>query len=749
MNNNKKIIISLGIIFSFVLLSISILKISINILYPGNELHNSLKDSFKDIFGKAIKFDTLYFKYNGDIILHNFYLSNTNDFNDNINLIKCQEITIDTFLFDLIRKKVTISGVYMVGPEVTILKNYGKTYYETFIDDMIGGIDKEKIDKFVTNGFRFELTDSNLSFRETFQNSKSDINFYNLDLKIKYKNNSITYRSYGNIQDKIRDSWFKSSYRVIGKIYLNKEFSEAEIKLENFDLTHLNNIVNDRLSSRTLFTGTFSGELEYSSENDNISCEGSTDTSSLNFYYYEKDIPYQLFKNENFDTSFKFNMSKKLDRLIIEKFEIDDGTLELSSFFDYLENDYLSVQLKSNKIDLKDLSESFYPFKNCNYSGEVSFDGVCKYNIKEKKPDNLNVNLTLNKFNIISLKENCSDLTNVKDCNISLSADKDKIILKTNFSAGKSDLNISSNSRILSWNPVKSTNSIEVFSKKMDDDLLKAILKNTISNVYNLAYVDMFQNFDEQRNFLKEPEGIFINDNDVSIKLHAEKLFIAGKSYLNNLNIDLSLTKGILKTNNFTLDGYNGIYNFNLYTSLNQEYPFFKFSAEAKDLDLNRISYDSGLDYSFGGKLSLDLNFETSAYRIGQVVENGKAGLNISVKDGYINNTPIQNKLSGFLTRNNYTGVFNRKIDFSNFSISFNQSANNFYIKNFAMNSANLSFNSYGIFTEEEGLKVPLNLNITNENKTDRVPLEISGYLETPCIQIKSTNKTKNESLCF
>ena len=364
MNQNKKFIISLGVIFSVMLLSFSILKISINILYPVNELSNSLKDTFKDIFGKAIKFDSLHFKYNGDIVLQNFYLSNTNDFNDNINLIKCREITIDTYLLDLIRKKVTFSGVYMSEPEITIIKNYGKTYNETFIEELINGINENKIKQFITEGFRFELTDSSLAFRETLKNSKSELDLYNLDLMIKYKSDYITYRSYGTIQDRINNSWFKKSrYRVKGKIFLNKDHSESDIELENFDLSHLNNLLNDRLTTRTLMAGTFSGELKLINENDVIKCKGSTDTSSLNILYYENDTPFPFIKDEDFETEFSFNISRNCERLTVDKLVIDDDIVELSTSVDFLKNDFISFQIKSNIINLDELSEKFFIFK--------------------------------------------------------------------------------------------------------------------------------------------------------------------------------------------------------------------------------------------------------------------------------------------------------------------------------------------------------------------------------------------------
>jgi hypothetical protein len=747
MNHNKKIIISLGIVFSVVLLSISILKISINILYPGNELSDSLKDSFKDIFGKAIKFDSLYFKYNGDIILQNFYLSNTNDFNDNINLIKCREITIDTNLFDLVRKKVTFAGVYMIEPEVVIIKNFGKTYHETFIDDLIGNTDKDSIRKFVKDGFIFELIDSNLTFRETFRNSKSEINITDFDFKIKYKNNSISYRSYGIIHDKIRDSWFKSSYKASGKIFLDRNYSESDIELKNFDLTHLNNLLNDQFTTRTLVTGNFSGDLNFISDNEIIKCKGSTETSALNLFYYENDTPYPFFRNEDIITDFNFNISKKFDKLTIDNLKIDDGTFKITVSFDYLKDDFVSIKLDSNKIDLDELSDSIYFFKNCSYNGYISFNGICRFSLKDNKPENLNFNFKMNNFNILPDNKNTRSLTDIKDGNISLTADNNKIALKTDFKSGKSDFIVSYNGLISNWSPVKSENSIEISSKKLELDLLRELFTGAIKKVYNLAYVDMFQNFDQQMNFLKEPEGIFINNNDISLKLYAEKLVVAGNSHLNNLNLNLSLIKGIVKTNNFTLDGYNGIYTFNLYSSLRQEYPFFKFDASAKDLDLTGISNNSGINYFFGGKFSLDMNFETSAYRIGQVVENGKASLDIEITDGYIDNTPIQLKLNDFMVRNNYNNVFNSIIYFPRFTISFSQSANNFYIRNFNLNGTYISFNCYGTYTEDDGLKIPVSLNITKENTTDRVPLEIYGSLAAPCLKVKSKEKT--ETTCF
>jgi hypothetical protein len=467
----------------------------------------------------------------------------------------------------------------------------------------------------------------------------------------------------------------------------------------------------------------------------------------MDFFYYEKNSPYPLFKNKDIETNFSFNLSENMDRLKIDKLEIDDGVINLTSSIDYAMDDFFSIELKSNKINLTDLSESFFLFRNSSYTGEMSFSGICNYKIKENTPEVLDFNLSLKKFNIIPNEKKNKNFKHIENGEILLTVKKDKIILKSDFKSGKSDFNITFDSLISGWNPIKSSNNIEIKSKIIELNLLKILLKNTIKKIYNMAYVDMFQNFDEQRNFLKEPEGIFLNNNDISLKLNAEKLIIAGKAYLNSLVMDISLLKGILKTNNFKLEGYDGIYSFNLYSSLRQEYPYFKFTSEAKNIDLDRISYESGLTYSFGGKLSLDAGFETSAYRIGQVVENGKANVNISVQNGYLNNTPVQNKLHTLLSNNNQKDVFNKRLDFSSYSIGIMQSGTNFYIKNFSLNSPDMSFSSYGSFTDESGLKIPLNLNVIKEKTIERVPLEINGNLETPCVKVKSKNET--ESVCF
>ncbi|MCL1833471.1 MAG: hypothetical protein FWG49_03110 [Leptospirales bacterium] len=757
MNINKKILILIGIVFSVIILSIAIMKISLSVLYPENLLTNFLKVGFKDLFGKAIKFDTAYIKFNGNIAVKNFYLSNSDDFNDNINLVKCDEIIIHTSFPDLIRKKITFTGISMIEPNITINKNYGRTYADVFIDDIVSAPNKEKLNEYIADSFRFELLGSTLSFTEVFKNSKSVLDFYNLDLKFWYNGEYITYKSKGNIHDKVREGWFKCSYSSKGKIYLDKNDYEAQFEVKNFDLNYLTGMLNDNFTNKVQIFGVFDGKFHIASNDDINTCNGKINISSLDISYYLQDDQYPLFKKEKIKSEFKVHFSNEWDKFTIDRFEIDNGAIQLSSTFDYSKDNLLSMKVNSNNIDLDKLSESVHLFRNCKYNGEANINGRCVYSLKDKKAEDIELKLSIENFNIMPLNENSHDMSNVIDGYLLLKADKEKISLRSKFISDISDIDITYSGQILKWQPIKSSNKIEIYSKNLQLNFLSEIVLSGIRKIYSMAYIDLLRNFDEQRDFLTEPEGIFINNNDITFKLQADQLYVAGESYLNNFDMDISLIKGTLKTNRFSAYGYNGIYRLDLYSYLRQSYPFFRMRGVFSGIDLGAISADSKLDYSFGGNLSVNISFEADAYRVGQIVENARAGIDISIRDGYINNIPFQKKLNEFFNQNGYQDRLNRSVDFKNFSLNFVQSANNYFIRNFSLQSAGIYFGAYGSYSVEHGLNIPVTLSIPQQDKKiDKIPLEIVGNLEAPCINVKAAKgKDKKEQslppepLCF
>ena len=377
---NKKIIISIGIVLCSIIIGMAAMKITVSVLYPENVLTNFLKSGFKDIIGKAIKFDTIYIKFNGNIVVKNFCLSNSDDFNDNINLIKCDEIIIHTSFFDLIRKKIIFTGISMIEPQITIIKNYGKTYKEALIDDIARDINGDKIGGYTGNSFGFNLINATLSFTDIFKNSKSVLNFYNLDLKIKCNGEYITYKSSGNIQDRARTGWFKSGYNSNGKIYLDKKSYEAILEIKSFDLNYLTSMLNDIFTDKPQVYGVFDGKFAIINNDDIATCSGEMDISSLDLFYSLQSDQYPLFKKENIKSEFNMNFSGELNKFTIDQLKIDNGSLQLTSTFDYSQDGLLSIKINSNKVNLEKLSETVYFFRNCKYNGEANINGKWVYN---------------------------------------------------------------------------------------------------------------------------------------------------------------------------------------------------------------------------------------------------------------------------------------------------------------------------------------------------------------------------------
>lgn len=746
MNYNKKIIIALGIFFSTVLISMSIIHITLNFMYPGNQLAESIKENFKDSFGKSIKFDSMIFRYNGDIILHNFYLSNTTDFNDNVNLIKCSEVVIDTYLLDLLREKITFSAVIMFEPEINIIKNYGKSYTDTFITDIVAGFKNDKINQFITKRFSIVLTDSQLFYREIFKKSKTSVDFFDVDIDILYNGDELEYEIDGSIVNNNISRWRSCGFDVEGEVTFNEAKSRNRVKFSNIDISIVNNFLAEIYNDPVVLKGELSGDLSFNTDKENIDIRAEIDACDI--YASGSDSSSGFFlKDESIKFEFDITALSTLERMKINKFKIDDDILAIELKSEYVKGEQLSLAIHSNKIDLSLLSGKFIPFKHATYEGDFFFNGSFKFNLKDMVPEDLGLDVKLNGFSITPSEISDNKLKIIKQCNALVAADKEKLLLKSKFNLGDTDVDITFNSQISGWNPFVSKNQVEILSKKMELALLRQAVMAGIDSIYNMAYVDMFQNFDEQRNFLKEPEGIFINNNDLNLTVKAEKLLIVNGAAFDDFNINFKLEKGFLKTELFSLQGYEGVFSLDVYAAFRQEYPFIKIAGGVENLNIAKMSVDSDSAIQAAGILTSDFKFETNAFRVGQIVENGRAAFNISIKDGYFSKTENINKLDNFIKDSGYIQSLPQILPFNSFTFTFMQSANEYYIKNFSMTGNKCSFSAYGKFTEEDGLNVPLNLNINSDNTFTKIPLLISGNLRSPCVKINE--KKKQDYICF
>lgn len=744
MRYKERFIFFLGIFSIAVIIFIVVANISIKILYPINIISESLKENFKDSFGKSIKFDRLLFRYNGDIVLYNFYLSNSTDFNDNINLIHCRYVVINTSLIDLLRKKVVFSGIEMYKPTIFLIKNYGKSYYETFVADLIEGTKNEKIRDSLSDDFITEIKNAKIYYREIFSKGKGFIELDDVNVTINYNRQRIAYDIEGDIENK-KFSFFSQSYILAhGKIDVKNNSSSNELKFKNIDISYFNKILEEKYTDPLLFEGKISGKIQFWGNEKGISARTNVELQNVSASFFNNSS-HKIIKKYSASIFGDLYFDRDLSQIIAKSINIDDDITNLKFSFSYKENERIKFDITSREIDLEDLSYVFSPLPTSTYDGKIKIDCKIDYDFILKNFDELNLKTIVKNFNLTPLRT--EDFKGISNCNIAIDCQKTAIKIETSFQNGKNDISAELNSVVKNWNPFMSETTVNLNSKHVGIDIIFKGLISILNVVYNAAYADMFQNFDEQRNFLKEPEGVFINNNDFAINIKADTVGVLENSFLNDFKVALILKKGTLKTEYFSLNGYDGLYSFDVYAAFHQEYPFIKLEGGVKDFNLTKLYADSNMADKCAGILSIDYKFETNAFRVGQIIENGRGTINLSVKNGVLSKFKILKNLNQLLSDNGYIERLQDPLTFNNFTITLQQSANEFYIRNFALSGDNCAFSAYGKYSEDEGLDVPFNLNIKSENSYSRIPFRIIGNLTSPCIKIDT--KKSQGFLCF
>ncbi len=745
---DKKFIIFIGFFFLLSAASTGLLKITLNIMYPGKQLALVIKESIKDTFGKAVKFDSYYFRLNGDIVLLNFYLSNTTDFNDNLNLVKCYKIVIDTDILSVLSNDIAINGVYIYEPELIIVKNYGKKYYDVVEDNFTSGINRELFEKLAGNGFFINIYDGKGSYREMFRNGKNTILFNDFNLKIKYRDKKIRYNASGDIIRRDKSLIDTCSFTLKGLLDTLTMKSESRFCIDDFDIIQLEEYLTDKNLTEYKITGDLSADIRISHADNFTRFNGDCSIDDLECFKQSENCVRYLCRKENISSEFNLYFSDDLSLICVERALVADGIFSINGNMEYQFGQKLSLDFSSNRIKLEELSDYWIFFNGCEYSGYLDLSGKLIYRLDENRPEEIAIGFNLDKFNLRKTAETDPRKMIVKNCNTGLRLNKEKINFTSIFSTAASDFKISSETSITNWSPFTSSTKLSSSSDKLELRLIKNGFVSFVEFIYDEAYIDMFQNFDEQKNFLKEPEGIFLSNNNVEINVTADSVPVAGNSSLGGFNINLALVNGTLKTKNFSLNGFSGIFAFNIYAAFRQDYPFIKIAGSLSGLDLGVLSASSGLTYGFSGILGGECKFETSAYRIGQVIENGNASVSISVSAGSLENVHLLKTIHENIASNGYYCDKFDSITFNSASLDFVQVGGSFYVKKINASGPGIYLNGYGrYFGEEGGLRLPLNVQVKNGTEYVRVPLLLSGELLAPCIKVNVKN-SKGE-VCF
>ena len=746
MTFNKKTIIPLFVLITIILI-ISLFRITINILLPENIVSERIQEVFKTSFKKAVKFDRISLNLAGNIVLENFSMSNSTDFNDNINLVKSDKVTIDTSFFNLIVRDIQVRGIKLQSPEINIIKSSGKSYDENFSDLFIVNSEDSKLSSLLENGFYITFSDSKVIYLEIFKNSRTEININNLDFTTRYKNKILKYSFTGEINNRGEEKNITGTISSDGFYNFSDKNFKHNSEFKKIDIEYINDFILEKKIIPYSFSGLLSGSFLFLSDNDDtVKFDIDIDLNSLSSIYMSEESPYKVISNENFNLDSRISCSRDYSTFNIEKLLINDGNLSAEISGKYVEKESFIFKLNTGTISLDRLSEHITPFRNHTYKGSGEIKCDMEYNLTEHKPDKLDLDFSINNFHLIPLINEGGQL-NISKCNADIKADNSSISFRSDFTVNKSDFSSQADITVKNWSPFESDTTVEIKSKRIELSLLKKYLPDYIDALYSDGFVDLARGYDE-RSFLNNPEGVLLNKNNISLSIKSENLLISGKADLKNFNLEIALNNGFIRTSSFNLEGYNGIYSGNIYCVLRQSYPYIKIEASGSNMDLDSIMKDAALDFNAGGTLNFDFSYETNAFRVAHFVQNGRGGINIGITGGYISGTEFQKKISSFITSKGYGNVNIDNLDLTYFSAGFSQGGANFYIKNFGLRSDKLNFQTYGNYKYPDSLNVPFSVSVkTEEEKTVLVPMLIFNTPSSPCIKINS--RKDDDKICF
>jgi hypothetical protein len=741
----KSILLSILGIVTLLLVAGILFRFYISTRLNELDLKTRVTDFCKNNLEKAVKTENIYLDYTGNIVIENFDLSISSDFNDNISLIKSSSLIFVPDLSSLINGKILIREIRFMDSSVTIHKKFGKSYQDTISALLTFKTKPEEIEYIDMKKLNIEFHDSRVDYREVFRRKKLTIRLSNVNAAMNFSGDMLTYSVSGDVEPYNTASIKRGGVKFDGNFSRKSGISDNRIEIDNFDLSYLNEFNREHSIARLSLNGGISMnfELSFPGKKD-FKSKGEIETNSLNIVSHRYS-GHNMLSNKNFNFQFDIGYTGENGRFSINEFRIFDDHIDIPVSGFYQLNDkeeVLNLTVKPVRIDLNNISGYFSPVQNVSYNGTLDFSMNMNYDYKIGKNISVNVTSELKNFNAIWLSKGRRENI-INNCNLSLSSVNNSLNLSLTTGIFNSDFNVVGDMNIDSWHPFRSNSTLNIKSKEVEADLLFSWFKKAANYLYSESFRDSKKGF-EMIYFLQTPEADVINNNNFSIRYSGEKLLFGKKARFTRLSGELALSRGHLSLKDFTLNGYDGDYSLNFQGFLNRDYPYFEMAGFAKNLNIADFSRDYGSSFGATGTGSFECEFELNAFRISHLVEQGRGTMSISLLNGSIKKSSFQKRFSSFLDKNGYNNLQLNNLDVRQFNLTLKQVGKSFFIRNFILNSDKFNLATYGTYNYRKGFFINMFPNAYDaEKKMLRIPLKIRGPLLNPEIQIMKGRETK------
>lgn len=756
MNRQKKVIVLISLIAIFtVFIYFVFFKFFINLSFSEKELKVFITKFFKQNFNKAVQFENVYIDIFGNLVINNFEISITSDFNDNIYLVKSRKTIIGLDFYKIIQKKISVNNIKFENSDITIFKRYGKGYLENFREIFLSDINLSNLNGIDLSNFTIEIYNSKLFYKEIFKDDKLTVVFENIDSQINITKTKLSYYVKGIIKP------FKSAEIDRGNLLLQGELifkenrelyiSNTSLTIDNFDLSYLNSFISVYFDRPFFLYGGFSPDLKIRTVNENISVDGTIDINNLKLKVEGDSGSFNIVSNENISCRILLDILSDFNRVILRKFDISDDNIKLSLGGIYNENRferYIDINFKSNKIDLSELSNYVTPLKDVNYSGYVRIDGRIDYDLRNNISKETSLSLNIDDVVLTDYAKGEKSYL-LEELNTDLKLNNNEMVIDVFAKKDRSDIRFRSSSQIHNWYPLKSVTNISFLSNALETKLIYYLCQRVFESIYLKAYADKNRGYEEIM-FTETPLGQLITNNTLNLNLKVKRLLVADKASLSNLDIAASLEKGTFRLQNFNVRGYDGDYYCSVLFYFNQYYPSLKINGGVRNFNIERFSRDSGIGGEFTGKMHIDLDFHTNAYRPAHIIENSIGKFYVEFTSGMINSTEFQDRIIHFLEKNGYAHYDIDQLKFNRASLLFAQTGENFYVRNLHLSSDKIQFSARGKYSFSKGFVIPVTAIIkeideSNRQKITPIPFLINGPLLSPVLNLRVKMKRGSE----
>lgn len=736
------LIIAIVVVLGFLIVQ----KIYFTVLLNQKTTPQVIEEIFEKNFKKAIQFDDSSPTLGGNIILKNVKIAPTTDFNDNYNLISCKSATIDLNYFKAITGTIAIRGITFSDASITIVKNYGKSYIDTFrgIFSGIANNNTVSLDNF------YIKADGNLQYNESLSTDKLKISVQDISLVIKMRNKQLSYAIKGVVKP-IDDELDWGKINISGTInYTDKEeyiSSHHTIYTKKIDMHIANYFLKEYSDYPVSVRGYFYTDcsIDHGSK---YAFNGTIEFDNCTIENIKNSPHYEIIAKDNISIDAQMEFNEDLSNINISSFSFNDKELSINVVARYIKDTLLQFNISTNKIDLEDC-DYIQLIPGIRYDGSLALQTECDFDIANGTMKFLKILCEAHDVSVVR-KIGKDSIPYLQDARLKVEGDLKTILLDFFSKKDKSDVLLQSKINIDKWAPFTSTTEISLTSKKLYTELLLDIIAAGISSVYANAMEDMGIGYNEIF-FRDKPAGKYLTNNIIKLKINIERLIFDKNAQLKNISIDILSNKGIVSTPSFTCEGYSGIYSFNLNAFCNCDYPNLNFSAGVANFDYGRYLQDCG-SKNATGILNANVNYSVSGYRLSHLLQNGNGLLQVTIANTLFDKTLLQKRI-GEIARNCNISFQDGIWRCNRFDVTVNHVADRWVLQNMFIDTDMMQLGGYGSYTIDKGLSMPCYATLFIKEGpvikgSQRINFVITGSLDNPVI-VTGPPCTKKEISVF